>query len=730
MPDNIVNPPITPNSLPTQSGELIYGPDLVPQSDFPNADWNPSDYKFNSTTTDIDPFKSIYQGLDDSFYKRAKQMDYFQMGAPTPFNAESTLFDKFQSSWDFSSKGFIPWRDNDDTYNQDTNVLKELYRSTKWAAPLLGEGFISGLRTFPDLIAGMYNGDLDRIFSTDDRLAPKWERATRMGGSTAGGASSFLTNFEISASNMIGMAIETVAEDALIGLATAASGGGTTPLAVAEAGKTASVFKTIYQGFKNIFRVTDIFKDANTARRAWEVTVDGTKWFGTKAAHFLNPLEQTVKFGKDLYTGEQYLKESTTLGKYVHGFGSFYRDLREINFALSEAKLEGGFSYLERRNQMTNDYIAKYGYAPQGKDAQDIEQNARDGGDFTTKANLPVIFFSNRIGFGNFFKGFTPLTKLMNEAAAGGSLFENITFNSVKKLFEKTSQFSAKRAFRSGLGSSLNYFKANFMEGVQENLQDVISGAADDYYNKRFKNPSYGGFSVMMGDVGNQFGKKVFTGQGLETFASGALMGLVMQGGIRAKSGIQNLTYRITNKEGYEEFKAKRSQQIDKYVSQLNEMYQDPTKYLDPELMNAVRQGELSKYLNQAVNNSNKKEFYDIKDQAVYEHLWTMVRSGKADIFKERLEEFKQLSPEEFEDALGFKVEDPKQFKSYIDDQIKKVDLIQSLYDKAEDNLKNPINLGAFKKGTKEYENAAAKYIAFENAKQQAVFANYSFMLN
>ena len=726
---------------PKEATEINYGPDMMTQPDFPKADWDPNRYTFDRlentalpaiSTNNTDPFKNVSNSFADRFYKRAQKMDYEKMGAPTPFNAESTLFEKFKSSYDFSNKGFIPWRDNDEIYNQDENVLKELYRSTKWAAPLFLEGAVSGLRTFPDLVQGAYNFDWDQIIKSDDQLADKWSRATKMGGSTAGGISSFLTNFEISAANMTGMIIETFAEDALIAYITAKSGGGTAPILVAEAGKTASLFSNIYKGLKNINKIGDIFKEANNARRFYEITGNGLKAFGKGTLEFLNPLQQTTKFIGDLRKGEDYIKNASTAGKALQGFGSFYRDLREINFALTEAKLEGGFSRLERSNDMTNKFISENGYAPQGKDAQEIEKNAREGGDFTTQLNLPVIYFSNRIGFGNLFKGFTPLNKLMAEAATGQSIFKNISFDSVKKLFEESSKFSLKKSFRSGLGNSLNYFKANYMEGIQENLQDVIQGAATDYYDKQFndKNKSYGSYMIMLGDIGNQFGKKVFTGQGAETFASGALMGLVVQGGMKGISGVQNLTYKLTQPEQYKEFKEKRTEQIKKYVDQLNEIYKDPTKYLDPQLMNAVRQGELSKYLSQSLKNENKKEFYDIKDQAVYEHLVTMVRSGKTDIFKDRLEEMKQLTPDEFEEALGFKVENQTEFKGYIDDQIKKVDRIQSLYDKANEKLKNPVNLSAYKKDSKEYNTAAQQYLAFENAKQQAIFANYSFMRN
>lgn len=735
MSDRFIEPPLTPSSLPGKAGELSYGPDLIPQPGYGESPYSFQSLPSSSSVNPTDPFEAGNEAFRKSLQQTAKITNPFAAGAPTPFNAEATMFDRFASSWDFADKGFIPWRDNDDVYNQDTNILKELYRSSKWAAPLLGEGFVSGLRTFPDLIGGMYNMDLDQILQTDDQLAEKWSRATKMGGSTAGGVSSFVTNFEISAANMIGMGVEVLVEDALIGYITAQSGGATTPAAFLAAGKTASVFSSIYKGLKNLNKIGDVFKEAKNARRLWEITENGAKVFAMKAFDFANPLQQTIGgfkgggFLKDLYRGEEYIKNSSVLGNTVQGFGAFYRDLREINFALTEAKLEGGFSYIDRKDEMTNAFIAKNGYAPQGEDAQKIEKNARAGSDFTTQANLPIIYYSNRIGFGNLFKGFTPLNKLMSEVSAGDSLFKNIRFNNAAKLFEEAKGFSLKTSFRKGLGNSISYFKANAMEGIQENLQETIQGASKDYYDKQFKDPTYGTMSLMMGDIYENL-KNQASAQGVSTFLSGALMGGVMAGGIKIKSGIQNLTYRITNKEGYKEFKEKRTEQINKYITQLNEIYANPTEYLDPELMNAVRQGALSKYLSQAVANGNKKQFYDIKDQSVYEHLWTLVRSGKSEIFKDKLEEMKQLSPEEFENALGFKVEKPEEFKSYIDDQVRKIDQIQKMYDKANEKLPNPVNLGAFKKGTPEYISAANQYYAFENAKQQAVFANYSFMRN
>ena len=305
-----------------------------------------------------------------------------------------------------------------------------------------------------------------------------------MGGSTAGGVSSFLTNFEISAANMLGMLTETAIEDGLIALATGASFGGAAPLAVAEVANTASKFKTIYKGLKDVTKVVDIFKDVNDARRFYEISWAGTKAFAKRTVRtgvdFLNPLRQTTGYIKDLYRGEEYLKDASNLGKTMRGFGSFYRDLREVNFALTEAKMEGGSSYLDRKKLLYDDYVNKNGKLPEGEDAINIENNAKEQAKWVTQANLPTIYFSNRLGFGNFFKGFTPLAKMADEAGSK-SLRKMVEFNAVKKLFEKSTEFSVKKAYRYGVGTSLNYFKANFFEGFQENLQDVIQGAAKDY---------------------------------------------------------------------------------------------------------------------------------------------------------------------------------------------------------------------------------------------------------
>ena len=392
---------------------------------------------------------------------------------------------------------------------------------------------------------------------------------------------------------------------------------------------------------------------------------------------------------------------------------------------LSEAKLEGGFQKLQLKDDLTRDYVERYGKLPDGDDALRIQEAADASADFTTKFNLPVIYYSNRIGFGNLFKGNGTVSTLMREAGTN-SVFKSIQFNAGKGLFEAVSPYNIKNAFRYGLGNSLNYFKANVMEGLQENLQETIGGASYDYYYKRFYNPTYGGVNVMLGDLAKNMGDQ-FSGQGLSTFLSGAIMGTIPAAGSVVTSGVENLAYRYTNKEQYAEFKAKRQELLTKYVNQLNEVYKDPLKFFDPEMMNAVRQGELSKYLTQATSNKNDKSFYDLKDQAVYEHLMTVLRSGKIDLFRDKVNNFRQLESDELVAALGFNVEDPTKLKERMDQTLSRLDKLEQRFDESQNKLPNQINLSAFKKGTKEYEDAAIKFMAWENAREQAIFMGYTF---
>ena len=721
MADNIIDilsstplpeDPGTPSQVPGNVGaNLYYGPDLIPVNQSPMVG------EYNAPRIDSgfeDPFAKVNKDFLNAYQSALSLKDYDKAAAIQYFPAESLNFDRYVFG-NNQYQGFIPWRDNEEIWNKETSFLRELYRSTSYSAPLYLNGFTSNLRAFPDLIDGIFSGDWDSFFSTDDVTARKWKRATEMASSTYGPVSSFLTNFEISTAHMLGTVTEIAVENALLAVVEGLTAGGASTVAVPKiAANTGIAFKSIVEGFKNISKVADVLSDVNGTRRVFQ-----NAWNAGKATvGFLNPIRETWSFGREVMTGSKAF-DATRM------FGSWYRDMREINFALSEAKLEGGFQKLQLKEDLTREFVDKYGYLPSGEDAKKIQDAADASAGFTTKFNLPVIYYSNRIGFGNLFRGFDPLNKLISEAGSG-SVFKYIKFNTSKELFEQVGSYNVKNAFRYGLGNSLSYFKTNIMEGIQENLQETIGGASYDYYYKQYSNPSYGGVNLMLGDLSVNLGKQV-SSEGFQTFLSGVLMGTVPAAGMAFTKGAQNLVYRLTDKQGYQEFKTRRQDLITKYVANLNEVYKDPLKFFDPEIANAARQGELSKYLTQAVFNKNDKSFYDLKDQAVFDHLMTVLRSGKISLFRDKIDNFKQLEGDELTAAIGFDIEDSSKLKERLDQTVKRLDKLEDRYTKSEENFTNPISLIGLKKDTPEYNDAAIKFMAFENARQQSIFLGYSF---
>ena len=99
------------------------------------------------------------------------------------------------------------------------------------------------------------------------------------------------------------------------------------------------------------------------------------------------------------------------IGKSAKAFGGMYRDIRSINFALAEGKMEAGSVF---REHVMNDYAiqadknmkAGLGNIVTEKQMADIAERGRKAAFATTVGNAPVIYLSNQLLLGNAFGGF------------------------------------------------------------------------------------------------------------------------------------------------------------------------------------------------------------------------------------------------------------------------------------------------------------------------------------
>jgi hypothetical protein len=254
--------------------------------------------------------------------------------------------------------GFNPEINNELMYNSKTTKMDDMVRMFQHSAlPLLLKGAISGPKSYYQMAHGNFGADTDE--------AQDYEDATSLGYSTKGGLFGFTNNLLNSFSYSLGILGEGALEGALVGgaLGSLAGPGGTGLGAGAGAieGGIASLLKapkalwSVAESGKKLLKQLDNLKDISKAKAFFNTAAK-------KTVDFINPVNNMTDFYKMSKTDE--FANLSNLAKTSKGFGAFYFDLRNINMALSEGRLEGGMKENESYREMYDKYYNKHGEAP------------------------------------------------------------------------------------------------------------------------------------------------------------------------------------------------------------------------------------------------------------------------------------------------------------------------------------------------------------------------------
>jgi hypothetical protein len=395
---------------------------------------------------------------------------------------------------------------------------------------------------------------------------------------------------------------------------------------------------------------------------------------------------------------------------------------------VAEAKIEGGLVKINATKELIDQYVAQNGKQPEGKDLKDIEEIATKEAYRTAALNLPAIGVTNRLMYATML---APLRNVMGKEAV--PLLEDIIFN--KKTFsalgeglvEKGSaalKSLSKPKFYGQFG--MNYLKANFAEGIQENLQEAISYGAIQHAKATYNNPVRAAHDGYMTDLMDGL-RQQFSAQGAETFASGFLMGAFAQPIMALPSvGISRLV-RSFNTEKYEQEKQLKKDRIQRDIDILNEQYQSPLEFYAPDLANSVKTGSLADDMYAAGKAGNKKEAMDAQDAIQNQHMITAFRTGKYDIIRKRLADYENFTAEETIEAFkkyGIEEKDYEKASAKIKEVIARADRIKEVYENVAKKYPNPINVSNYKRGTPEREAAEISKMAWDEAVSNLVFAH------
>ena len=452
--------------------------------------------------------------------------------APAFSGMRQTQFMRYYEHPEFNNLGYSPYANMENYYNENSTIYDDMARMRGNWWSLVGTGL--------DSVYGS-------MFSGGDFLEPDLESATafedKMGimSSTRGGFGGFVNNLAANSAYTGGILISIAAEELILAGVTALSGGTAAPVTIAKTGAN------VVKGAKAIFSFTKMFektrkilskaKEIETARDFWVAANGGRKMVAGALKKGFTP--NTYKAFKEIKTAKNAGQNMSNLAKMNLKFGGFYRDMRAVNLAASEAKLEAGMAY----NQVLKNGMNNYSAANGGKSVDEYEMsrisNAANKAAFKTMiANAPLIYASNWLVLGNALGGFQRGVQRTLGSAFGKGITKNVINTAGKKVVDAAgkviknpfkylggkeagflglkrlgAKIKAAGGWKSVAGSGsivmLDYFAANVAEGIQEVSQEAISAATVGYYTEILQNPAQGGVALqnqmILSAMGDQF---------------------------------------------------------------------------------------------------------------------------------------------------------------------------------------------------------------------------------
>ncbi len=647
------------------------------------------------------------------------------------FDAKKLNLDRYlgYGKTTFNKVGFNPFIDNEKHFSENTNIWND-YRRTLTVLP----GML-GLSIKDSFAFGAFA-------DSEEESAAEYTRLSNIGMSSRSGPGAFMNNLTLSLSYSLGVGASILAEEGIMLGAEYLTGGMATPVVAARTGYNMKRLGTLanrafgdLRGLGNVARggvqLAKSLGNINDAKNFYTMAKAGALTIGKGAFQLVNPLTRTVDDIADIARGSASVRNLSNMAKMKKTFGSFYRDARDINIALNEAELEGYSKRQEEIDRLMFEYEKANGKKPEGEDLQSIYAQAEDVKNGIVALNMPVIFYTNRITFDGLFKfrGF----KTLEQAAENADLAaKGVGFKPKAGFFDISTMGIKGRAMataRTVPGAIWGYSKRNVAEGIQENLQNIIAEGNAQYYNNVYRNDKVGNFDLAMGSALSAAGKE-FSGQGLETFASGFLMGGLAQPIQRSfLKDVPSIYYRgkdfVLSTNEYSKFKEQKKKERADAISALNQVYKNPLDFFSNRRENAAVQYATDQNMNLAEDNNDSKTFHDAKDVKNFEHVFSALSSGNYKKFIDGYRQIQKLDDKEIASFLG--IQDASKAKEKIQEVITRAEQIKQRYEVAEDQFKNPFNPKQFVVGTPEHTTEALAFKAYEQAKKTLVLSQHGF---
>tara|TARA_R110000868_G_scaffold215402_2_gene465491 strand:- start:6884 stop:14275 length:7392 start_codon:yes stop_codon:yes gene_type:complete len=709
--------------------------------------YTPSQVKQNYSNPNSggDWLKALVQQTDAQVATMQDKNQYAKMYAfdSSPNGAFKARYKGFGQET-YNKLGFDPMIDNETYYTQNTTTGDDLTRIMKHTAlPMLGLGFMSPIHSYGSIMSGQ------GLFSASESEAKDYEYYSQIGYSSRGGLGGFTANLVNSAAYSAGILLEGAVEGAVIGAVVGFAEGGVGAIPGAAVGGATGFFKNLWKLPSAIYKSAKTFGKTlanlknyaklGEAKSLFEAAGKTIGNFGKDLGSTLNPISNTTaSLAENVLSNANNL---SNLARSARTAGALWHDVKNMNLGISEGRLEGGFTQNQVFGQLYNDYYNVYKEAPSDALQEQFMAQAKEAGTMNTMLNSALVFYSNKIAFpsitkASFIKGL-PKLGFGKVVASAGKEFQ-IVYNPAAKAAEAayTKEAVSMGNALKGLVKpkiygrvALNYFKANLVEGFQEVSQDVLSETTKNYYVDGFNNPATKNFRYGMGLLGHAT-KNQFSAQGFNTFASGLLMGTVLQGPGKLKSFLSmgyNRYYK--NRANWDEYIKEREGAADELLAALNTMHSNGNFFFDPRINNYSTQVLVGKMVDEP-DTLTKKEAKDAEFTAFTSAVITSLRTNTFSMFLDNFKGYTEASPKDLEDAWNLEPGQGQKALENITQAITSAKRMEGRYREVKSKMKYMANLDEFKEGTPEYTKAKIYNDAYGAALSNLVFLEAAFDKN
>ena len=687
--------------------------------------------------------KNYLTSLSKSHAQKGSTAKLYSYNAGSSGNAHFKRYYAYGAET-FDKIGFNPMKDNESTFNENTSVWQDFGRQlTHSFVPLFTRGFVAGPKSLLKMVHGDFtSGDLDD--------AREYEEAAAIGTSTKKGLVPFFSNTFMNFGYTAGIISEIVTEEIAAGLLAPVTGGlsflGATKNSISNVYKAAKGIK-FAKDAENTVQTVQSLNNLKSANSFWK---DANYLLDTPVGSFLNPVNNARRSFQNAKASNL-----TNLATAFRTAGGFYQDIRSINAAISESRLEAGMVQDKVYNNKYDQFYLRNKRAPTNEEQEDMTKVSVKSGLETFYKNAGLIYGTNKITFGNILnkggiknyfknatqdimnvshKSFGTIGKVLYDKTAKQFLYQSsVGYQGFKNLAKSW----MKQPLSKSVLGSVKYFKSNFSEGFQENAQEIIARANEKWYTDSYNSPylkaSLFNNAVNSINLKNNSGtplsiyneelNKEFSAQGFETFASGFFMGTLGGGMNKTFSLLQNVYGRIFDKAGYKAWTEQKEAVTNTLVNELNKI--DINDLLSNRYVNAGSQDTLSLIKEQA----NTKESKDAELDSLINQVSTMIKTGSSEIFQDKLKSLRDVSDEALQEELKFDdLKDAERYRLKIDKTINKIDSIKEAYEIVSENFPNPINNDNMPdRSDPNYVEAAALRNGWDVAVKNIVYANEAF---